>query len=258
MRSPKVLVIFLFKQNNPYFLPPLLSVELDCSKRQTKWGSLFPSRNAALERHSTPAATVCMVLCPGICLSRALLTLWGGTDVCGWVGALGRQPGEQQLCRNCGWQVMLQWWHSCEVSPEVSHQRPEGQCTRGGPQLLGKGGSKVQERKEGQAIRQWCRRTVFMSGALSRRMQMGKPKELFHWTHFPFFFLCISLFTSCLAGSAAITTIFLLTCAICIALYVELSLPQCNANDKYLAMLWASAPLSLEEGVTCRSRQSSA
>lgn len=152
MRSPTVLVIFLFKQNNPYFLPPLLSVELVCSKRQTKWGSLFPSRNAALGRHSTPAAMVCMVLCPWIFLSRALLTLWGGTDVCGWVGALGRQPGEQQQelwVTGDAAVVAFMRGHPGGLPPA-----PCGSVRRGGPLLLGKGGSNVQERKEGQAIRQ--------------------------------------------------------------------------------------------------------
>lgn len=90
--------------------------------------------------------------------------------------------------------------------------------------LRGKDGNNVRERKERQAFRQQYRCLhVFMSGVLGCRMQMGKSKELFDWTHFPFSFYSFSLFTSCLGGSAMLTAIFPLTCAVCTVLDIEMS-----------------------------------
>ena len=286
VRSPMVLVIFLFKQNKLCFLSPLLRAEFfhsfshrywfpqkkktyTCAKRQTKWGSLLPSRNAVSWRRSTPPGTVCVVLCPpnrqqAPCVRHALPTFQRGRDVCGWARVLRRQPGEQELCRSCGWYCSGGIHASCPgaapLTPGASSQYPEAQCTGRDYSDWGRVGARCRKERRGKPSDSDVRRTVFSSGVLSRRVQMGKPKELFHRTHFPFSFLYISLFTSRLAGTTRrkITTIFLLTWAIYTALYIGLSLSQHNANNKYPATLWASALLSIKEGVTCRSKESSA
>lgn len=155
----------------------------------------IPPHNTVLERRSTAPGMECMAM--KLVVGTVPQPFRWARNICGQAGVPRRQPREQELGRTHGWCVTPQWWHSRELrrSPWGSPPWcPEAQCTGGGRSYWGRMGVMCRKEWRVQASRQWCRHTVVEPGALSCRMQMGKPKELFHWTHFPFSFLCISLF----------------------------------------------------------------
>lgn len=153
----------------------------------------LPSHIAATGKCSSSPGVVCMLLCPQIwCqaprVSRALLAFSRGQKCL----RLGQGPlegvweaGALQELWVTGDAAAVVFMQAVQVTSRVSPWCPEARCTGGDHSDCAKVRVMYRKERRDKPSRQWCRHTVFTSGVLSYRMQTGKPKRLFHWTHFP-------------------------------------------------------------------------
>lgn len=136
-----------------------------------------------------------------------------------------RQPRQQELCRTCGWWAMLQQQCSHELAQltqGISLWYPKAQCTGGDCNYWERMGIMCRKERRDKPLDSEAGVQSSCLECWAAGCRQGNPRSCLTEL-ISFSFPCISLFTSCLAGSVMITAIFPLTCAICAVLDVELS-----------------------------------